>query len=274
MIAHNGFRRVRMHLERTCKDMIYIDIFARPVASRRKIGHEVCYEASEVERTMKADREPRGLCSDPVGRARGFTLIEIMVVIVIITLLAAIAVPSIAARLRSERARAVTEGVAGMFRGARLNALGRGAATVVRFEGGALTVLEAISGPGCDVSAIPGCTTIPVSSCTDIVGRFAAANQTSQELGNLDATDAGELTVTMGYRLLGGALSTNGAVDVCFSPMGRAFVRGGASSSALDTVPFQPLTTSAQVQVVNPNLASAIRFAVIAPNGAARAVHQ
>jgi len=256
--------------------MIYIDIFARPVAARAKTGHEVCYEKSEVESVMKSNREPKGFPTEPKpkGRTRGFTLIEIMVVIVIITLLASIALPSIAARLRSERARSVTEGVAGLFRGARLNALGRGAATVVRFEGGQLTVLEAISGPTCDIAAVPGCTTIPVSSCTDIVNRFATANQTSQEIGNVDATNAGDLTVAMGYRLLGGTLSSDSAVDICFSPMGRAFVRTGASSSALDAVPFQPLTTSAQVQVVDPTLPSAVRYTVLAPNGAARAVYQ
>jgi prepilin-type N-terminal cleavage/methylation domain-containing protein len=225
----------------------------------------------EVESVMKFKRQPGGRVRSRMQGTRGFTLIEIMVVIVIITLLAAIALPSISSRLRNERAHAVTEAVATLFRGARLHALGRGAATAVRYDTGRMLVLEAISGPGCNTAAVPGCNTIPISSCTDIVGRFAAGSLIAQQVGELpDTTEGGTLTSAF---LLAGVNAGN-AVDICFSPMGRAFIRAGASSAALDSVPFQPMTTSGRIRVQVVGGAGGARSAVLAPNGAARAVHE
>jgi prepilin-type N-terminal cleavage/methylation domain-containing protein len=205
----------------------------------------------------------------------GFTLIEVMVVIVIVTLLSAIAVPTVSRRLDANLARGVTESVAIMFRNARLNALGRGAATAIRFDAGQITIVEAVQGTTCGV--IPGCATLPVNSCTNALNRFMAGGGPTlinQQLATFDATRQGSLATSMGYQLGGGLLSTTSAVDICFTPMGRTFVRAGATSAALDAVAFTPLTSSAQVRVVEYAGVGAARFAVLAPNGAARAVHQ
>jgi prepilin-type N-terminal cleavage/methylation domain-containing protein len=214
--------------------------------------------------------------SSPRKTHTGFTLIEVMVVIVIVGLLSVIAVPTISRRMDANRARGTTESVALLFRNARLNALGRGAATAVRFEGGRMAVMEAVQGTTCNPAVVPGCDTLPINSCTSRVDRFIVGggpDARNRELMTLDATQNGSLAVTMGYQL-GGVLSTAVAVDICFTPMGRAFVRTGPSTAGLDAVPFLPLTSSAQVRVAQYAGAGPVRFAVLAPNGAARAVHQ
>jgi type II secretion system protein H len=77
--------------------------------------------------------------------SRGFTLIELVVVVLIIGLCAAIATPSIASQVRERRSRDAAQRVAQLYSMARMRALGRGSAVLVRYRSATdFTVLESI----------------------------------------------------------------------------------------------------------------------------------
>src|SRR5512142_2995898 len=97
-----------------------------------------------------------------------------MVVVVIITALSALAIPSILRQMRDRRTRQAAEEVASVYRQARLRALGRGSAVLVRYTRttGTYQTLEAVIGPGTGAPAMAGCVQLPVASCinTDWAG--------------------------------------------------------------------------------------------------------
>ncbi|HEY6558309.1 MAG TPA: prepilin-type N-terminal cleavage/methylation domain-containing protein, partial [Polyangiaceae bacterium] len=155
--------------------------------------------------------------------ARGFTLIELMVVVIIIAVLAVIAIPQITFRMRDRRTQAAAQEVSTLFRNARLRAMGRGSAVLVRYTTtdarGTLEVREAVGG-----TALPAaCQTLPSGSCRD---------------PNWDGVDS-RLVRSFGASVAGTFASINihmrnpdntaiSAMDVCFTPLGRTLVRFGS----------------------------------------------
>ncbi|MCH7903501.1 MAG: type II secretion system protein [Armatimonadetes bacterium] len=65
---------------------------------------------------------------------RGFTLIEVAVVITLVAILATLVIPSVFAAKRSQDAQAVRQDVFGFFTAARVEAIGSGRIVVVRFD--------------------------------------------------------------------------------------------------------------------------------------------
>src|SRR5688572_14870591 len=80
---------------------------------------------------VMAGRSNRGL---PLGLAgvRGFTLIELCAVVLIITVFAAVAIPTAVSQLRDRRMQEAARRIGMVYRQARLRALGRGSAVLVR----------------------------------------------------------------------------------------------------------------------------------------------
>ncbi|MCC7535827.1 MAG: prepilin-type N-terminal cleavage/methylation domain-containing protein [Deltaproteobacteria bacterium] len=156
------------------------------------------------------------------GATSGYTLLELMIVIVIVAVVSALAVPGIINTLRENRTYQGASDIARLFRQARLDAVGRGAATAVRWQ---------------RVGATPRgrfeMWRSPVSSCS-MTNWTTAAQPTSATL--FTALDFSQSP----YQVTGGAdiraeycsnldvtrtVCTAGAAEmwVCYSPAGRVF---------------------------------------------------
>lgn len=198
---------------------------------------------------------------------RGFTLVELVVVVIIVGVMAVLAIPTITGQMRSRRTQFVAKEVASLYRNARMRAMGRGSAVLIRFDRsvdaeGRFEVREAVR----SAQANPNCDRLPVSSCT--LTTWLPANPDSMVIGQLTIAGRSELEgIRTRVRDPGNADQTS--MDVCFTPMGRAFMRYGQNN------PFTPQTTVPRVMVSRVNTTTEIpygpsRWVLVPPNGNAR----
>jgi type IV fimbrial biogenesis protein FimT len=198
---------------------------------------------------------PRNAPSWSAG-ARGFTLIELMVVVLIITVVAGLAAPSAVVQMKERRVQEAARQIAILYREARLQAVGTGAATLLRYSGGTFQVREAVAGP------LAPCPNAPVPSCNiPWIGQPALSRQTASYAAVASGGDLSSLalSVTNGS---GGALPE---FEVCFSPNGRAFSRAILN----DGTPLLPLNETITGTLRRPGMGRS-RSVVLLPNGTAR----
>ncbi len=181
--------------------------------------------------------------------SRGFTLVELMVVVLIVAILAAIAVPSVVERMRERRSSEAAQRIASLYRGARMRALGRGSAVMVSYDQGAFTVREATRRS----ATCPG---EPSSSCTNT--DWADASNYA-ELSRFEPAKRSEYQGLT----LAAVPATTTRLDVCFTPMGRAYTRA-------DNLRFS--TPMVEVASFNVGRSGSVltRTVMVLPNGVAR----
>lgn len=186
---------------------------------------------------------------------------EMLAVVVLITILAAIAIPLATKQMRDRRTHEAAQQVATLYQSARMRAMGRGSAVLVRYVPGApatFELLEAQRGPATtpEGAVDAACAALPVSSCLTTNWTSPAAQQ-YREITTLQFSSGmyEQLTVTMN----GGE-----GLDICFTPMGRAY----SSSTG------QPLLPLSRVHTVEVDRSEALRTrareVLVLPNGAAR----
>jgi type IV fimbrial biogenesis protein FimT len=182
-----------------------------------------------------------------------------IVVVVIIGLFAAMAVPGVSQRLMSQNLLASSEQIASLYRTARLRAMGRGSAVLVRFTGTGMQLRERVY--GASTVWADGCDNLPWPSCTDDKTAWAAADSRNQLLSSFSNPD---MTITA-ENAAGTALTY---LDVCFTPAGRTFARTTATGD------FAPLTEVPRLAVnrAGGNDQLLERKILILPNGNSRVV--
>jgi len=207
--------------------------------------------------------------------ARGFTLVELMVVVVIITALAALAVPSILRQMRDRRTRQAAEEIASLYRQARLRALGRGSAVMVRYNAATgFQIREAV------VGGSNTCARLPSTSCTTTQwGQGPTVANGDQLISGFNPTsnvyDGVVSTAHAGDPNLGGGSAVTAdpsvsVLDICFTPMGRTLFRivDGANT------PLFPMTGVPLIEVKrhsdDTHFEGLTRNVIIPPNGLAR----
>ncbi|WP_438035735.1 pilus assembly FimT family protein [Sorangium sp. So ce204] len=184
--------------------------------------------------------------------ARGFTLPELLAVVVLIGILAAAASPSFVSGMRDRRVNRTAMEISGIYRLARYQAIGRGAAVLVRWTAstGVFQVRQA------NVDNIAAGSLI-ATSCLSVANWMDPAQ--TQPVTTLQ---------TMGIELAAMQLLdptgvARGDADVCFTPRGRTFVRYAPAGA------FAPLLGALRVNVTNTRTGLQ-RSVFVPPNGVAR----
>jgi len=203
----------------------------------------------------------------PRSASRGFTLVELVVVVIIVGVMASLAIPTITGQLRSRRTQFVAKEVSNLYRNGRMRAMGRGSAVLIRFDRsvdqeGRFEVREAVRSG----QANPNCDRLPVNSCT--LTSWLPQNPDSMVIGQLTIAGRAELE-GIRTRVKDPGNNDQTAMDVCFTPMGRAFMRYGQAN------PFTPQTTVPRVKVSRVNATTQnpygpSRWVLVLPNGNTR----
>ena len=163
----------------------------------------------------------------PSFRSAGFTLVELMVVVVFISIMVGLAGPATMNQFGDSRARDMTGAIVNLYNVARARAAGSGRSQLVRYE---LTA----SGQGFFVAYEGNNSSCLASNWAAIIA--AGCDPTdgfcTEQLSPLEFQPTGNrFTATMRTT---GAVDTwdEEAADMCFEPTGVAFWRAGAAATS------------------------------------------
>lgn len=193
-----------------------------------------------------------------------------LAVVTMITILAALAIPLVTRQLRDRRVQQAALQVSSLYQNARMRAMGRGSAVLVRFtpgERGRFEVLEAQRGlsDSPDGLSPASCRATPIPSCL-LPNWNGAPDQSYRVVTEMDVAQRSE------YDRVHVQLKNEAAVgvthlDVCFTPMGRTFFR---TDAAQNLSPLNHLYTADVFRGDPDSKIGRTRQVFILPNGAAR----
>lgn len=200
-------------------------------------------------------RRTRGLPKR--ASSAGFTLLELMVVVIMIGVLVVLAVPSLARAMRDRRTNQAAHEVAMLFRQARARAMGRGTAVLVRFgaTAGAVEVREAQN-----VDA-GNCLSLPATSCLTTV--WAAGAPSNRVVGSFDPS-INSVYSNVELHFLQSDGTESATADICFTPLGRPYQRLVANGT------FVPMTDVPYIEARPVDQIGLTRRVLVLPTGSSR----
>ena len=197
----------------------------------------------------------------------GFTLLELMTVVVLVGVLALVAVPVATLAMRENRSASAAQSIALMYQVARSRAIGRGVPVLVRFTDGRFEVREPVAPDGGTLVSVTSCS-VPVDlwlnpGDSELIDSFELLGQSPYKLVRVEfsayvADSFGAATQSV--------ISSGTAADVCFTPSGRMMYREG-------TVAFgaEARTLAIRVGQVDDGVeVGTSRTVFVLPNGVAR----
>jgi prepilin-type N-terminal cleavage/methylation domain-containing protein len=208
---------------------------------------------------------------------RGFTLVELVAVVIIIAIFAALAIPQATAQLRDRRTRETAERVALVYQQARFRAMGQGTAVLVRFSVGTdsqgkFETREAQIGTSLTGAT---CQALPTSNCN--VDWNDPANNQFRAIEAWDlGTDTAIAQSTVGRPVvaqLHPTVSTTATtMDLCFRPTGQTMSREGTTGvfAPLTSVPDFHVFRSIGASEADAAKVGLVRHVLVPPHGAAR----
>ncbi|CAN5209671.1 hypothetical protein BH09MYX1_BH09MYX1_12400 [soil metagenome] len=188
-------------------------------------------------------------------RSRGFTLIEIAVVITIIGIFAALAMPSLGDSRYDRIAYDDTSNVMELIRVARTRALGRGAAVMVTLSTtntiGRFRMYEAVDPNPNGGAATDG--RMPRSTCMNpTADAWKEGDTRNAFIDGVDMNGPAEIDGNVNARILtfasDGTPSVIQAAAICFNPSGRAYIYFGSGSPTFS--PAAPFLGTIAIDVV------------------------
>ena len=203
---------------------------------------------------------------------RGFTLVELMVVVILIAVLSAIGAPAMLEAQRSRRAYEDAGSIMTIFKNARARAIGDQAAVAVfvNFTTGGTSVGSIVEYESTYRTAGVAGGQATMNTCTAPSGWSGTAPTSGPIAGSavlLDGTFVQEKIDTTANITLTVNGSTSAPIAYCFTPAGRMYIDPSPSTSAGPT--FTAPTLIPAVLTVKRNVGPA-RNVLIMPSGAIR----
>jgi type II secretory pathway pseudopilin PulG len=188
-----------------------------------------------------------------------------MVVVILIGVIAALGVPSIATLMRDRRTNQAAHEVALIYRQARSLAMGRGAAVLVHFDGaanGKLEIRESLD----PTDQTGHCLSLPATSCS--AAKWDAASPYNRLVSSFNVNNDGRYTNVKLAFFQADRTSAGSQVDICFSPLGRPYRRYSFTEAfaPMNEVPYIEIN-----RVDASNIAEGMtRTVLVLPNGTSR----